>query len=561
MPRRVLIVILCLFLLAAPVMADNEVSSLVSSTSVSANGECQISLSVTIHLDGPVDDLRFPIPADARSVSLNGKTVLTGRDGPFRTVNISKYVHSAVGDVLLTFHYTLPKAVTTDEDGKMILELPLLCGFSFPVSNLEFTVTLPGEVTSRPSFTSGYFQDSIESYLAFTSSGSTVSGTTTAQMEDHETLTMTLEVAPEQFTGIRSANPGFRFTDILAVVCAVLALLYWLLTLRCLPTWPIRRPTPPEGITAGELGNRLTMTGADLTLMVITWAQLGYILIQLDDNGRVLLHKRMEMGNERSGFENRCFKRLFGKKTLVDGSGYHYARLCRKVAKSPLKLGSFFRNHSGNPKLFRIIVGGTTLSAGVSIAITWVQSPFFRILLIILLGTFGIFSAWIIQTAGQQLHLRDKRSRYLALICCIVWLLLGVTSGLFPLSLFAVVSQIIAGVAVAYGGRRSELGRQTMQNILGLRRHLKNASREELHRIVLMNPDYFYEMAPYALALGVDKVFAKHYGAATLPECSYLITRHSSQMTATEWMNLLRDTADALDERQRQLPLERFLGK
>ena len=561
MLRRVLIVTLCLFLLATPVMADNEVSSLVSSTSVSVNGECQISLSVTIHLDSPVDNLHFPIPANAKSVSLNGKTVLTSRDGSLRTVNISKYVRNAVGDVLLAFHYTLPQTVTVDKDGKMVLELPLLCGFSYPVSDLEFTVTLPGEVTARPSFTSGYFQDSIESYLVFTSSGSTVSGATTSQMKDHETLTMTLEVTPEQFTGIKTTNSDFRITDTLAIVCAALALLYWLLTLRCLPTWPIRRPTPPEGVTAGELGSRLTMTGADLTMMVITWAQLGYILIQLDDNGRVLLHKRMDMGNERSSFENRCFKSLFGRKKLVDGSGYHYARLCRKIAKSPVKPSGFFRSRSGNPKLFRILAVGTALFTGISIAITWAQSPFLRVLLIILLGAFSIFSAWIIQIAGQQLHLRDKRSGYAALICCAVWLLLGVTSGLFPLALFAAVSQIVAGIAVAYGGRRSELGRQTMQDILGLRRHLKNASREELHRIAAMNPDYFYEMAPYALALGVDKAFAKHYGAAALPECTYLITRHSSQMTATEWIQLLRDTAEALDERQRQLPLERFLGK
>ena len=49
-------------------------------------------------------------------------------------------------------------------------------------------------------------------------------------------------------------------------------------------------------------GSRLTFTGADLTMMVFSWAQLGYLVIHLDDNGRVMLHKRMDMGNERSSF-------------------------------------------------------------------------------------------------------------------------------------------------------------------------------------------------------------------------------------------------------------------
>ena len=67
--------------------------------------------------------------------------------------------------------------------------------------------------------------------------------------------------------------------------------------------------------------------------------------------------------------------------------------------------------------------------------------------------------------------------------------------------------------------------------------------------------------APYALALGVDRSFARHYGRSTLPECSYLITGHRSQMNAPEWNQLLRDTVEALDERQRQLVWERLLGQ
>ena len=562
MLRRILIAILCLSMLVIPVMADNGVSSLVSAASVTNTGECQVSLSVTIHLDSPVDRLEFPLPAEARSVSVNGSSVIARKDGAFRWVNISKYVSRSAGDILLTFHYTLPKVVSVTQEDVTVLELPLLHGFAYPVSDLEFTVTLPGEVTARPTFFSGYYQDSIESYLVFAVSGATVSGASTAPLEDHETLTMTLEVPAEQFVGIRKVDVGFRITDTLAIGFAVLALLYWLLTLRCLPTWPIRRPTPPEGVTAGELGRRLTMTGGDLTLMVISWAQLGYILIQLDDNGRVLLHKRMEMGNERSGFENRCFQSLFGKRKLVDGSGYHYARLCRKIAKTSKKLNGFFQNKSGNPLVFRVLTGAVAVFAGVSLAVTWTQSVFLRVLLILLLGGFGLFSAWMFQSAMQQLHLRDKRSRDWSVGCLVLWLIFGLTAeGMMPMVVLVIFTQLLGGLAAAYGGRRSELGRLTMQNILGLRRHLKNASREELHRIAAMNPDYFYEMAPYALALGVDKIFAKHYGAASLPECAYLVTRHSSQMTASEWNGLLRDVAEILDERQRQLPLERFLGK
>ena len=66
-------------------------------------------------------------------------------------------------------------------------------------------------------------------------------------------------------------------------------------------------------------------------MMVFTWAQLGYLLIQTDSGGKVLLHKRMDMGNERSLFENKIFALLFGSRQAVDATGYPYAKLSRKV--------------------------------------------------------------------------------------------------------------------------------------------------------------------------------------------------------------------------------------
>lgn len=561
MLRKILIVILCLFLLALPVLADNSVTRMVSSVSVSNTGECQIGLSVTLHLDSPVENLSFPLPAAAKDVTVNGSKAKTWQDGTFRRADISAYTTNVAGDILLTVQYTLPQTVTVTDGETGTLELPLLYGFAYPISSLEFTVTLPGEVTERPTFSSGYFQDRIESYLVFSVNGATVSGASSSQLEDHETLTMYLTVPAEQFSGIRQLDENFRITDYLAMGCMILALLYWLLTLRCLPTWPVRKPTALEGVTAGELGRRLTGTGGNLTMMVLSWAELGYLVLQLDDSGRVWLHKRMEMGNERNGFENRCFKSLFGSRKIVDGTGYHYARLCRKIGKSSRNPGGVYRSRSGNPLICQGLITASAGLVGASLAICWTQSVLGRAVLIPLLGGFGIFSAQIFQNWARNLYLQRGISRILCLICLAVWLIFAAALQLMPLIILSLIVQILGGLAIAYGGRRSEPGRQAMQHILGLRRHLKNASREELQQIAAGNPNYFYEMAPYALALGVDRTFARHYGPEILPECSFLLTRHPSQMTAVEWASLLRDVAEILDERQRRLPLERLLGQ
>lgn len=559
--RRVLAFIICILLLATPALAVSELSAFQSYSTVDANGSCQVSLNLTIHLESAVEELLFPIPENASSVSLNGQTVHPRSSGHIKNISLDSYTAGRTGDISLSIHYTLSDLISTDENDKLILTLPLLSGFSYPISNMEFTVTLPGEVTARPTFSSGYHQESIESDLVFATEGTVVSGIVKTQLKDHETLTMTLEVPEEQFPASRFRTSSVRLSDIFAIVFLALALLYWLLTLRCLPTWPIRYSTAPEGLSAGCLGSRLTAAPSDLTLMVFTWAQLGYILIQSDDNGRILLHKRMDMGNERSAFENRLFKNLFGRRRIIDGTGYHYAKLCQKTAKAPAQFRSLYRRNSGNPRIFRGLSAASAMMCGISIATAVSSSAVWGTVLTLLLGIFGAVSGWCIQTGCYHIHLRDRRSCRLGLILCTIWLLLGLICGMFPIALLTILGQILTGIAAAYGGRRNDLGRQTMQQILGLRRYLRKTSPEELRQILRTNPDYFYQMAPYALALGVDRTFARHCSGISLPECSYLVSSMRGQLTAMEWNSLLRDTAEALDERYHQLPYERIFGK
>ena len=560
--RRVTKILLCLALcclLPLTALAASSVTRLQSISSVTSEGICTVSLSLTIHMDSAVDGLVFPLPENAANITVNGTAARTRKGDGVRNVDISSLVPGA-GDYPMSISYTLSGVVEAAEDDTVLLTLPLLSGFAYPITNMEFTVTLPGNVTQRPSFSSSYYRESIESDMSFTYNSATVSGIVNAALKDHESLTMTLELPAEMFPSVKPQTNLPPVSHILTYVCIGLALLYWLLTMRCMPVIAPRRAMPPDGLTAGDVGSHLTGVGTDLSLMVVTWAQLGYILLQIDDNGRVLLHKRMDMGNERSAFENRCFRSLFGRKRMIDGSGYHYARLCRKVAGSTVKNGVFRRN-SGNPKLFRTLSAGIALFAGAAIAGGFTASAVLGSALAVILGAFGAVSAYFIQNAFLRCHLRRHGEMRLAAIVSALWLILGIWAELSFMGLLLVASQILAGLAAGYGGRRTDGGKQTTQQLLGLRRYLTAVPRDELKQLQRRDPDYFYKMAPYALALGVDRQFARQFGNMDLPECPFLVTRMGSDMTATEWAGLLRDAVETLDERQRQLTTEKFLGR
>jgi len=122
-------------------------------------------------------------------------------------------------------------------------------------------------------------------------------------------------------------------------------------------------------------------------------------------------------------------------------------------------------------------------------------------------------------------------------------------------------AQLLCGLACSYGGRRTALGRQTVSQFLGLRKYLKGLSPQDAQRISRSDPDYFFAMAPYALAMGVQKPFAASFRSKQLSACSYLTTGMDGHMTALEWCQIMERAVQTLDHRQKRLFLERFLGK
>ena len=557
--RRILIAILCCVLLVTSVSAAG-ISSLQSDTLVASDGSCDVTLTVTLQMDGPASELTFPLPENSRDITVNGSIARSTRSGTVRIVDLTKHVAGA-GTYTLVLRYSLPDAVTADENDDLTLTLQLLSGFAYPVENMAFTVTLPGPVEHEPDFTSVYYQEAADTIMTVSVNGAVISGTVDQRLQDHECMTMTLAVSEEIFPQSVAKKWSMDTVDLIMIGIALLAVLYWLATMRFKPPRRLRRATPPEGITAGEVGCRLTGQGVDFTMMVVSWAQMGYLLIQPDDNGRVLLHKRMDMGNERSDFENRYFRSLFGRRRTVDGTGYHYARLCEKASRVAPGAQTIYLRNSGNPKVFRILAAAVGTFAGVSLATAFVQDTGWRVVLGILLGLLTSVASWQIQKGTMYARHRDKTRLWIGLGCAAVWLIVSLSAGEWGTALTVILAQLLAGPAAAYGGRRSDTGKQDMAELMALRRHLKAISVEDVKRILKANPDYYYALAPYALALGVDRAFARQMGGARLPECTYLTTGLDGHMTAREWNQLLRDTVDSLDTLHRRMPIDKLLGK
>ena len=228
--RRIAAVLALVLLLSATipnVHAATGASGINSYTTVSSDGTCQVTVTVTFHLETAVGELYFPIPSNARDISVGGERASTRRSGDILQVDLSRKYGGMVGDFAVTMSYHLPNSVAYNEDEQLILTLPLLSGFAYPVDMLNFQITLPpGTEIVDPVFTSTYRNTAIQQSMVIAIEGTKINGVLNLPTNDHESLHMLLEVSPDVFPQKQIIEWTLNIEDMAMTVLAILAVVY-----------------------------------------------------------------------------------------------------------------------------------------------------------------------------------------------------------------------------------------------------------------------------------------------------------------------------------------------
>lgn len=520
---------------------------------LSSQGGVQVTVEVKLNITQMAEELVIPLGKGASNCYINGvrMTVRKVRGIP------SVKMHSdagIIGDLQLNITYQLSKCV--DADG--IFTLPLLpASYAYPVENLSFQVTLPGEPGEMPQFTSGYLGEDADNYLKISQQEAVISGNLLSAMRDHDSLTMTLQM-PEELFARRSAGGGTgKVIQMIMLVGLALMLLYWALRLSWKPVRIGFQSHPPLGETAGETEALLTGGNISFSLMVLTWAQMGYLTIR--SGRRITLHRRMDMGNERSSLEIKAFERLFRRKDVVSVEGRDFARLRTHMDAQRLRARGQFAKNSGNPVILKVLGLLLGAAAGIGIGDGLFPPMQVRFLALIPCALVGVWASFLVQKGMCALWGRNKGPVWAGVLALFLGILLGVKGELTSMAMLWALIEILAGGFAMFGGRRTEDGRRTVQAELGMIRFFCGEYKGQHQAAQARNPSYYYDLAPYALALGVDRQFARKFQRMALPPCSYFVCRTRDNRAKT-WQKLLRETVDLMDGKP--IGLERyFLGR
>ena len=115
-----------------------------------------------------------------------------------------------------------------------------------------------------------------------------------------------------------------------------------------------------------------------------------------------------------------------------------------------------------------------------------------------------------------------------------------------------VISLIFIMILVTLMKRRTKYGTEVLGRILGFKTFLKTAEKEKLETLVNQDPEYFYNILPYAYVLGVSNEWIKNFETISLMPPEWYVGNDSYydyHTFSNNYNYLMRTSANAMTSR------------
>ena len=343
-------------------------------------------------------------------------------------------------------------------------------------------------------------------------------------------------------------------TAVIASVLVAAAILLMIFAGKDKPLSPIVDFYPPR--IDGADGNKRHMlpvqmgmiidghcSDEDITSLIFYWASEGYL--QIDDSGSSTALIKLKELDPVTPYEKVLFDRLFGNGVkLEDGK--------KRVTLSSLK-GNFAQsiqnaktavNAEYSGKLYT--KGGNILSVAMLViaAILGLAAGMlssFRVAMgyVNVVGVavlIPVFLSWVLSTLIMNYYVKlSKTKRRLMLVGLFVTIALLATAVMFlvPGDVMSLAERIIFGVAISvvsglapFMTRRTDFYTDRLNEIVGFRDFLRDAEKDRLEALVKDDPQYYYNILPYANVLGVSDVLSDKFKDITIEPPTYYSGRN-----------------------------------
>ena len=418
-------------------------------------------------------------------------------------------------------------------------------------------------------FIGGSYGSTNTDLVNYTVEGNTITGNLKQPLAAGEGLTLNIRLPQGYFVGARTGNEWNPMVYIVSGLCLALAVVLWFRFGRDRkPLEPVMFYAPDK-LTPAQVGTIIDgKTGNEEILSMIMYlADKGYLTIEQTSKKNFKFEKVQELPADALNFERTVMRALFpGGRTvssMKDLEDTFYEDM--QVAKA--EVGGFFAEPQN--KLFTS--GSKTAQAFIYLAcflplfifgcVTGYRTEgYFDVFMVLIMGClFGIlpfaglsFLAHTIETR-QGMTTGSFTGRVItgtlisAALLVIVLATGTVTFGTILMPLVPVVVSVIAAFLGAFATKRTPQGNKWLGETLGFKNFIQTAELDRIKTLVDENPNYFFDVLPYAYVLGVTDKWAKRFESLAIEPPYWYRTYDSYSMFNTIYFtNALMHSMNAI---------------
>ena len=410
------------------------------------------------------------------------------------------------------------------------------------INSADFRIKMPKSFNAADvNCTSGAYGSTDNRTVEWTVDGNIISGRLLSPLSNYEGLTVALPLPEGYWQGAeKHRRPGSLLFTVLGypiyALCIVLAFILWFRKGRDKKLFPSVEFEPPEGMNPSEIGYIVDgrVDAKDVTSLILYWADKGHLAIEEQTDGKGLLKKKKldliklsELGDDAEHYEKFVFRKLF---SYGGGERVSTSELTNKFYTTVGRAQEDIKKSFTEKPERRIFVkggGGYTFLAGllaaipVALLLTEAFIPITGKGPLALLGLpfslFLLIPSLMIGSAITGQSSGGKGTIVFALIfggfslAFFAFFTISAAGIPFYKYLTAVGSTVITSIFVTIMSRRTEYGDRILEKVLGFREFIKTAEGDKLEMMFESNPDYFYNILPYAMVMGLSSKWSSHF--------------------------------------------------
>ncbi len=328
----------------------------------------------------------------------------------------------------------------------------------------------------------------------------------------------------------------FYFIIAAVIVLAVLILLRLFVFNKDVLTPVVNYSAPNEmdPLMMGKLiDNRVD--SEDVTSLLYYWADKGFIKINLDDkNDPSLIRIVQTLPESYPKYQHLLYDRMFGNNDAIRPSelrNTYYVAVNQATNIVNKQTKGLYNNKSIALSLLFTFIGGLLLSlAPIIIAVTAISSKMFMLLPFVAMVPPLVIYAFTETIMYNKLKFKKRTLALMSLGLIGICLLSGliyvvlVPSGIIdylPKILLFVVCCAISVLSVMLVSR-TESYRKNLNNIIGFKKFIELAEKNQLEMLLEEDPQFYYHILPYAQVLGVTDKWEHKFDDLTVSPPDWL---------------------------------------